>query len=304
MIQRLLLALLCCVVLWQPTNARAQGDNVDAARAAEAAARDAYRKKDYELAAEGFGAAFRLDPKANTKYNEALALDKAGKPAAAADAYEAALTFGGLGDKLASAGTDALASLKTKLGRLVVKVPLGGSVTVAHAIQRGIPAKIHLSPGQHEVKALLADGSEQTKSITIVAGTEVELEFEGSAAPAVDQKPVAPSDTAVTPDDGDDNTGLFIAGWTMVGLGAAALIAMGVTGALTLSKVSKYDDTGNTDTELHDEATTLKTTTNVLVAAGGGLATIGVVLLIIGSVSADSSAGAVTPTPNGLRVRF
>lgn len=298
---RILLISLCCWIACIP-HALAQGDNVDAARAAEAAARDAFRKKDYLVAAEGFAAAFRLDPKANTKYNEALAWSKAGEPAAAADAYESALTFGGLAENLKKSGTDALADLKTKLGRLVVSTPLGAKITVAHATERGVPAKIHLAPGQHEVTALLADGSEQQKRVTIIAGSDTEIAFVGqSDAPAPGPTPV-PESPAVPPAEGA-NTGMLIAGWVFVGLGAGALIGMGVTGGLTLSKVSKYDDTGNTDVELHDEAVTLKTVTNVLIGAGAGLATTGIVLLIVGSVGADDES-AIDYTAEGIRVRF
>ncbi len=314
MMQRLTAAprrlLVLGLVLWglgfgSPPSAFAQSSNVDAARAAEAEARAAFRDKRYAVAAEGFAAAFRLDPKANTKYNEALAWNKAGEPAAAADAYEAALAFGGLGGELAKAGTDTLATLKTQLGRLVVDVPLGAKVSVAHAKARGVPTKIHLAPGLYEVSATLPDGSVQDKTVTIVAGSDLELAFD-----VAESEPVpSPEGTNATPpaagDDGgrDGDMGLVIAGWTLVGLGAAALIGMGVTGALTLSKVAQYDDTGNTDVELHDEAVTLKTTTNVLLAAGSGVAAIGAVLLIVATVGDDDDA-AFAPTANGFRVRF
>lgn len=291
--------LLALLVFW-PALAMAQADNVDAARAAEASARDAFRKQDFVVAAEGFAAAFRLDPKANTKYNEALAWNKANEPAAAADAYEAALSFGGLGADLEKAGTDSLATLKTKLGRLVVTRPIGASVTVAHATERGIPAKIHLSPGRHEVTARHADGSETKKTITIVAGSDTDLTFEApvAVAPAPDPSPPA------EPAEASSSTGLLIAGWTSVGLGAAGLIGMGVVGGLTLSKVSRYDDTGHTDVALYDEAVTLKTTTNVLVGVGGGFAALGIVLLIVATVSDTPDSARMTPTGDGLRVSF
>jgi hypothetical protein len=290
----------CCTFVASP--ASAQKVDVDAARAAEAAAREAFRKGDFTVAAEGFAAAFRLDPKANTKYNEALAWSKADAPAAAADAYEAALSFGGLDEKLRKKGTDALASLKNKVGRLVVDEPLGATITVAHAQERGVPVKVHLSPGKHEVTAKLADGSEQKKTVSIVAGSDTRIAFEGSSDAPVPTPDPTPAPSPKRKDDGD--TGLLIAGWTLLGVGAAGLVAMGVFGGLTLSKVSKYDDTGNTDFELHDEAVTLKTTTNVLLAAGGGVAAVGVVLLIVGTVGGDDEGAAFTPTANGFRIRF
>lgn len=287
------------LVFW-PALAFAQDDNVDAARAAEASARDAFRKRDFMVAAEGFAAAFRLDPTANTKYNEALAWSKAGEAAAAADAYEAALSFGGLSADLEKAGTDSLASLETKLGRLVVLRPIGASITVAHASERIIPAKIHLSPGRHEVTVRHTSGTDAKKTVTIVAGSDTEITFDSPSRVA----PAPPPRPPAQPEETSSNTGLLIAGWTFVGLGAAGLIGMGVVGGLTLSKVSQYDDTGHTDVALYDEAVTLKTTTNALVGVGGGFAALGIVLLIVATVSDAPESSHLTPTPSGLCLRF
>ena len=245
-------------------------------------------------------AAFRLDPTANTKYNEALAWSKAARPAAAADAYEAALTFGGLSDKLTGVGTDRLATLKNKLGRLVINQPLGANISVAHATRRGIPAKIHLSPGQHAVTVHHADSSDQSKTITIVAGSDTEVSFEPRAAASTPE----PAPVPAPPEQAPDNPALTISGWTLVGLGGATLVATGVVGGLTLGTVSDYDDTGNTDPELRDEAVTLKTTTNVLAGVGGGLAALGVGLLIANAVGDDTETARVRPTANGLVVSF
>lgn len=282
----------------------AQQDNVDAARAAEASARAEFRKKNYTEAAEGFAAAFKLDPKGNTKFNEAQAWRKAGMDGPAADAFEEAVTFGGLGDTLESRANEALTELRAKLGRLVVKEPVGAQVTVAHADQRVIPARIHLEPGEYDVVVRFENGKTETQSVTMVAGETRDLAFEAPLEFDAEPGPVPVPKTT----EGGPNTGLVIAGWTCAGLGAGALIAMGALGGLTLSKVSQYDDTGNTDPELFDEATTLKTTTNVLVGVGGGLAALGATLLIIGYVATDDGGEAESlyfePTADGFRLRF
>lgn len=280
----------------------AQQDNVDAARAAEASARAEFRKKNYTEAAEGFAAAFKLDPKGNTKFNEAQAWRKAGQDGAAADAFEEAVTFGGLGDTLESRANDALKELQAKLGRLVVKEPVGAQVTVAHAELRVVPARIHLEPGDYDVVVRFDNGKTETQTVSMAAGETRGLTFEAPLEIAPD-----PAPTPKTQESGP-HTGLVVAGWTCAGLGAGALIAMGAIGGLTLSKVSQYDDTGNTDAELFDEATTLKTTTNVLVGVGGGLAALGATLLIIGYVDTDDGGEAeglhFEPTADGFRLRF
>lgn len=283
----------------------AQQDNVDAARAAEASARAAFRKKNYAEAAESFAAAFKLDPKGNTKFNEAQAWRKAGQDGPAADAFEEAVSFGGLGDRLKGRATEALEELRGELGRLVVKEPVGAQVTVAHAELRVIPARIHLEPGEYDVVVRFEDGRTDTQTVTMVAGETRDLIFEVPLDPAPKPDPIGKG----TSTEGGPNTGLVVAGWTCVGLGAGALIAMGALGGLTLSKVSQYDDTGNTDPELFDEATMLKTTTNVLLGVGGGLAAVGVTLLIIGYVDTEDGEGveeslSFEPTADGFRLRF
>ena len=94
----------------------------------------------------------------------------------------------------------------------------------------------------------------------------------------------------------------MVAGWSCLGLGGAVLVSSGVVGGLTLSKVSQYDDTGNTDVELYDEAVTLKTTTNALLGVGAGFAVVGAVLLVVDAVGGDTSD--VSATHDGFVLRF
>ncbi|MEO1512972.1 MAG: hypothetical protein AAFU70_12940, partial [Planctomycetota bacterium] len=244
----LALAMVLCLSLGLTVSqpAEAQQDNVDAARAAEASARAAFRKKNYAEAAEGFAAAFKLDPKGNTKFNEAQAWRKAGQDGPAADAFEEAVTFGGLGDKLGGRANEALTELQAKLGRVVVKEPVGAQVTVAHAELRVIPARIHLEPGDYDVVVRFENGKTDTQTVKVVAGKVIDLAFEPPIEPDPEPKP-SPKPVE---GGGGSNTGLLVAGWTCTGLGAGALIAMGALGGLTLSKVSQYDDTGNTDPDL------------------------------------------------------
>ena len=282
----------------------AQQDEVDAARAAEASARAAFRKKNYVDAAEGFAAAFQLDPRGNTKFNEAQAWRRAGKDGPSADAFERAVTFGGLDGALEERASEALAELRSQLGLLVVKRPVGAKVTVAHARARVVPARIHLEPGDYEVEVRFEDGRTDDKTVTMVAGETVTLAFDLPAKPdPMDRGRERPPEPEADP-------GLVIAGWTCAGLGAGALIAMGALGGLTLSKVSQYDDTGNTDPALFDEAKTLKTTTNVLLGVGGGLAAVGATLLILGYLGNDDGgtepgkAVRFVPTADGFLLRF
>jgi hypothetical protein len=264
-------------------------DNVAAARKAEAEAREAFKKGDFEAAARAFAEAFRFEPAAATKYNEAFAWNRAEQPAAAADAYEAALELGTLEPKLERASEDRLAQLKAKLGVVVVRAPLGASVSVEHADERPIPARIHLAPGTHQLELRHADGSIVKEEVSIVAGKTQELSFpEPQSEPARRTVRAEPTPEAAEPArPQEDDHLLRIAGGVLIGAGAAALIAMGVTGALTLDKVSDYDEGLHTDADLREEAVTLKTTTNVLLGVGSGLVAVGLALVLVDTFGGD-----------------
>lgn len=285
--------------------ARAEEDpeSLAAARETEASARRAFQRKNYPEAAEGFAAAFKLAPRANTKFNEAESWRKSGRSEPAADAFEAALAFGGLTASLEDRAREALAGLETKLGRLVVREPVGAVVDVAHAQRRLVPARIHLEPGRHDLTVDFPNGERARRSVTVLAGEVLTLTLEVPT-------PASPAPSPSSPNDASPDATLLVLGWTSTGLGAGALVAMGALGGLTLSTVSRYDDTGNTDPDLFDEATRYKTATNALLGIGGGLAATGVALLLFaylgGSEGGDGSppAGWLEPTVDGVRVRF
>jgi hypothetical protein len=289
--------LLLLLVLALPRLAFAQGDNVSEARDAEERARKAFQAGEYEEAAAAFAKAFSLAPKAATKYNEAFAWNEANRPAPAADAYEAALEVGGLETKLQDASTERLSKLKTQLGRLVVKAPLGATISVAHVTERTIPTKIYLQPGKHAVTVQLGDGSTHDEVVVIEAGATKDMSFDVAEPRAMpDPEPDEPLP--------EESAGTMIAGWTLVGVGAAAFIGMGVTGALTQSAVSDYDDGGNVDAGLRDKAVTLKTTTNVLLGVGAGFVATGVLLLLIDALADDVQETALRVTPDGVQLRW
>src|SRR5258706_4981671 len=99
---------------------------VSTARAQDASeydkkARSAFERKDYPAAAEAFEEAYSVKPHPATKYNAALAWDKAQQAARAADAYEAALNTEGLDAGRADAARSRLAALKPQLAYLFVE---------------------------------------------------------------------------------------------------------------------------------------------------------------------------------------
>ena len=224
-----LIVSLVCSLAWL-SSAHAEDSQLEAARVTEARARTAFRTKRFAEAAAEFAKAFQLDPKANTKYNEGLAWGKAEQPAPEADALAEALAFGGLKEAVANKASERLRVLQSKLGKLHVSEPVGAQVSVAHADARSVPAVIHLEPGAYSLKITYRDDSREERAITIVAAEETRVRLQ-PAAP----EPVKPPE----PEPEPGINGLMIAGWSTVGVGAAALVATGVVGSLTLSKVSQ-----------------------------------------------------------------
>lgn len=303
------LALMACLLV--APSARAEA--AEEAKAVEAAARQAFEDADYEAAARGFARAHGLSPQAATKYNEAFAWTKAGRSAAAADAYEAALELG-LEGKLAEAANERIAELKKKLGYLVVPGPPGGKVSVAHVEGRAVPAKIHLSVGKHAVTLESAAGESAEVVVKSASGVSTILEVPEAL---VEEDETGAPDPAPRPgadpeQDQGDGTVMTALGWTAIGLAGAATAATVATGVLTLQKVGEYDDGGNVDADLRDEATTLRLTTNVMIGVSSGLAVTGLLLLILApdgsdaatEAGADDVAVALGPTGGAISWRW
>jgi hypothetical protein len=273
---------------------------MERARDAEEHARQAFTEGRFEDAAAHFRDAYRTLPDAATKYNEAFAWMKADRIAPAADAYEAALAFTDLRDDLASASSERLTALKTRLGYLVVREPIGALVTVAHAREVPVPARIHLLPGAHEVTLTREDGSRETRTVELAASQTAVLAFAPAASPPPDEDAAAPT-AAAPPAAGDDGSAAPIAGWSLLGLAAAAGVATGIMGGLTLSKIDDFKETDRRDEGLRDDAIAFKTTTNVLLAVTGAAAASGVLVLWLGTGDGDGRSDGGAPVAIELR---
>lgn len=278
---------------------------MERARLAEERARQAFADGRFADAAGHFRDAFKVVPDPATKYNEAFAWTKADEIAPAADAYEAALSFGDLPDDLAAASSERLTALKTRLGYVIVREPLGARVSVAHARDVPVPARIHLLPGEHEVTMVRESGASETRAIEVTAGQTEVVVFERPAAEL--QPSGAPPPNGLVPEREDEPTSSAaypVLGWGLVGLSVAAGVATGVVGGMTLSKIDAFKATDNRDAALRDEAVTLQTTTNVLLAVAATTATAGVAILVFAPSSDDASEPTVSLSTLGPSVQL
>lgn len=237
----------------------------------DARAREAFGEGQFEEAARLFAKANAIEPAAITKYNEGFSWEKAGRYAPQADAYEEARKLGTLDADRDAHARERLVELERRLGILVVKAPERARVTVAHAEGRLVPSRIHLLPGQYEVRAVTPAGKEHRRTIDVVQGDSTYLSF---PADPVAKAPVTPVD----PDEGRRQMH-YIAGGTMVAIGAIGGAMSVVFGAQFLDTLGDFDDGGRTDPDLRDRALDLRLAANIalgvgLAFAGGGIAVV------------------------------
>jgi hypothetical protein len=261
-------------------------------------ARAAFDAKDYEGAARTFEEAYKLKPHPATQYNAALAWEKAGELARAADAFESALDSEGLDEGRAGASRDRLAALKRQLGYVFVSKPIGATLSVAHVEKLAIPAKIHLTPGTHEIIVRRPDGSTEKKSVSVRAGESLELAFEGGGlgpgpAPAPDEPPESKPTPVVDEPAAGGSCSQCTWGWVAIGAGAVGAGVGAYFGLRTLSARDEFEDSNRTDAEARDRAVSSRTLSNV----GFGVAIVGIGVGVVLLLTApDSKQEAATRT--------
>ncbi|MBI3200434.1 MAG: hypothetical protein HYZ29_02755 [Myxococcales bacterium] len=304
----------CCLALAQAS--WAVRVHADEASDLDKKARAAFEAKDYTGAAVAFDEAYRSKPHPATKYNAALAWEKANELARAADAFESALASEGLDEGRAKAARTRLAVLKPMLGYVFVEKPIGATLSVAHVTDAPVPARFHLAPGSHKLVLKRRDGSRFDQDVVLKAGAVTTVAIEGGDLPVAEKSdppapasapPPAPRATPAAKPRPSPSASCPSCtwGWVALGTGVAAAGAGAYFGVRTLSARSDFDDSGKTDADAHDRAVQSRTLTNVafgVAAVAGGL---GVYLLVSGRHDDEESATvSVGLTPSGVSSRW
>jgi hypothetical protein len=174
-----------------------------------------------------------------------------------------------------------LGSLEVVVDSEDAEVILDGKVVGRTPLAR----PLELSPGIHRLQVLAKNAEPYEEVVTIEAGqtqrTQIELERTGGGF-SLNQRTVS---------------------YGLMGLGAAALVGAGVTGALVLGTSGDLDDCrGNaacrrTDREvgLADDVRSGALTTDILLGAGVAIAAAGVVLFLLDGPSTPAAEGDVSP---------
>jgi len=266
----------------------------------------AYRNKDFLVAARAFEVAHRLAPHPYAVYNAGVAWDDGGRPGRAADDLEEALAMGELEPDMVEDAQKRLARLRKAVGVVSIIAPRGTKLDLGHVAAGELPRQVHLPPGVYTARVVHADGEMQERELTVEAAGTAELVFEASKPePAPEPPPTLLGPTGPEP---ASPMPYYVGGGVALGIGVlagAAAIGLGVT---ALSARDDFVQSGNTDPDSRDQASTLRTVTNVTwIVAGVGTVT-GVTLFTVGAVSTggDEVEAELQASPTGvvLRGRF
>lgn len=246
--------------------ARAAPPEADSASELDQEARKAFAEERFRDAAKLFEEANRRAPFPATQFNAALAWERAGELARAADAYELALSLDGLDAGRTGTASDRLSALKKNLGYLVITRPMGASVSVAHVKDAPIPTHVHVAAGSHDVIVRDRTGREVRKEVRVFAGetAQIALELPASEPTSPARKPAAaPAKKDSAPSDGSaQRTWGYVALGGGVVLGAAAAFL----GVQTLDALDEYKASDRRDLDARDRTLRYRTWTNVALA--------------------------------------
>lgn len=248
-------------------------------------AKKAMTDKRYQEAALAFEAASRIKANAVSLYTAAQAWELAGDMARAADAYALALSTPQLSDAQAKRSGERLGELQKTLGIVVASGKDGTRVRLGDHMELSVPAKLHGTPGEHEIVITRSDGSSDTEKVKLEAGKTVELDTEEREEPdgaaAKPREEVKLSEPVKRPMEVSTDSGPWkTIGWVSLGAGIAGLGGAALLGLSAKDAEDTYKKSPTRST--FDHAKGLESKTNIMLIAGGVLTAGGIGLLIWG----------------------
>ncbi|MEM9693349.1 MAG: hypothetical protein AAGA56_12445 [Myxococcota bacterium] len=255
----------------------------------------AERKKsveDYRRAARCFELAHEGEPSGPVLFNAAASWAAGEEPARAADAYAQAMSQGGLESDYRRLARERLVKASRELTVIDVVAPRGKTLRVAH-VEATIPTTFHLSPGAHQIVLSCGDGA-VTTALTARAGDKERLELQ---CPTPTPAPAAVVSPPPSADADDGASGLAIGGWSLLGVGAAAGIAAGGLGWVTLQARDEFRE--SEDEADRDRGERLQLATNITAFSAVALGLVGTTLLVYDVLQDDDETVSVSLYPTG-----
>jgi tetratricopeptide (TPR) repeat protein len=255
----------------------------------------AYDQGNYRRAAEAFEQAHQLSPHSAVLFNAARAWWKLGESERAADDYAEAIRRGELTSEQTLRARSALASLRKKLGWIIVSGSPGTTVSIGHRKDAALPLTTHVAPGDHVLS--LAQGSESWQQLVTVKA-DAPLSVVAQKGRSRDEITELPQE-ATSPTPAAGGHGQRPWGWVTLGVATALGAGAGVTGLFTLNSRNEFNGLNDGSPEnvgaaqqRRDEAKTWRTVTNVLAISAGATGLTGFTLLITAPRGTTSGRGA------------
>lgn len=267
-----------------------------------------FNEGEMEQAAILFRKAYELKPSYKILWNLAQAESELRHYAAALAAYKRYLADGGSevpADRIV-ATEEEIKRLNALVGSIDVQDTPDGAAVIVDKEERGrspLPAPVFVEIGKHEVRVEHQGHVLLERVVTVAGGDQVALKVESTLADAMPPpqaaepeapppgtqvaapEPAAPSEPAPE----RKKSPLMAWGWGTAGIGAALLVAGGVTGGVAMSKDGELADAcpgatcaDESDLDLEKSRDALALATDVLLPAGGAFLVTGAVLLIVG----------------------
>jgi hypothetical protein len=281
----------------EPAQALSDADAKERSRAAFRRGVGQLRAQDWHAARASFEQAYQLFPHPSILLNLGIARLRTNDPVLAEQDLVRFLSedAGASPDELAGA-REALAEARSKIGTVrVVVSPANARVSVdgkrvevlkrAGAAEDAVAAEARAKPGKHAV-LVEADGyAAERREVDVAAKGETEVKV--TLVPGETKTPPPPPGA----DEGPDTRA--IAGWSLVGVAGAALVA---GGAFALSAKAKADDYNDPTSGSYQSADTRSsgTTYRTLADVGFGVAIVSgavAVLLLATDIGASKGTG-------------
>jgi hypothetical protein len=210
-----------------------------------------------------------------------------------------------------------IVGLDAKIG--FVTITINGPVEPVVTVDKepvpvaALGVKRPVDAGTHVVQASANGYRAKEQSFTVVAGQEQAVTLSLDQDPdAVAITPPGPGGPAAGGDSTKDT--LQLVGFVAIGVGAAGLIVGAITGGLAIGKHGDLEDScpngqcPETQQDTLDSYNTLGTVSTITFIAGGVVAAVGIVLVVIGSTGGSTEQAALEHTtlelgPGSLRLR-
>jgi hypothetical protein len=284
-----------------PGASNTQPDPAAEARRQYNLGKTAYEAGHYADGALAWEAAAAIKPHAATLFSAALAWEKSGHDARAADDFVRSMAIAGLTPQQTATAKEKVAALEAMLGSIDVTGPDGARVQLDALTEVPVPARLHGAPGTHVLSTRVpvagAQPTEVHKDVTLEAGQTQAIDVTPAAPKPAPPPPPPPEPPPPPPPPPPPSTPVrSFVGFGLVGMGVASVGAGAVMGIEALSARNAYN-AGPTQ-QSYDHAQSLAMWTNVGLIAGGVLAAGGVILVVLpSSHAAPATPIAITVSP-------